>query len=118
MAALRTKRLEIQLSEEEYKQLLERKTKARLAEWVRETCLGSEPSRKAKSVLKVDPALLKELSKVGGNINQIARHLNNDRAMSLEKKIEHLTKLASIEQSLAELLELFLDHYPSKTQES
>jgi len=118
MAALRTKRLEIQLSETEYEQLLERKTKARLAEWVREYCLGSEPSRKTKSVLKIDPALLKELSKVGGNINQIARHLNNDRSMRLEKKIEYLTELASIEQSLAELLELFLSYYPLKTQES
>ncbi|OUI77823.1 hypothetical protein HK18_01080 [Commensalibacter intestini] len=114
----RNKEIKVRLTQEEYEQLLERKTKARLAEWVREYCLGSEPSRKTKSVLKVDPALLKELSKVGGNINQIARHLNNDRSMGLEKKIEYLTELASIEQSLAELLELFLDHYPSKTQES
>lgn len=114
----RNKEIKVRLTQEEYEQLLERKTKARLAEWVREYCLGSEPSKKAKSVLKVDPALLKELSKVGGNINQIARNLNNDRAMSLEKKIEHLTELASIEQSLDELLGLFLSHYPLKTQES
>jgi len=114
MAAVRTKRLEIQLSEEEYEQLLERKTKARLAEWVRDTCLGSEPSRKAKPVPKVDPALLVALSKIGGNINQIARHLNNDRSMGLEKKIEHLTELASIEQSLDELLHFFLDHHSSQ----
>jgi len=117
MAVLRTKRLEIQLSKKEYEQLLERKTKARLAEWVRETCLGSEPSRKAKSVLKVDPALLVALSKIGGNINQIARHLNNDRSMGLEKKIEHLTELASIEQSLDELLHFFLDRHSSKAVE-
>jgi len=114
----RNKEIKVRLTQEEYEQLLERKTKARLAEWVREYCLGSEPSKKAKSVLKVDPALLKELSKVGGNINQIARNLNNDRAMSLEKKIEHLTELASIEQSLGELLGLFLSYYPLKTQES
>lgn len=111
----RNKEIKIRLTQAEYEHLLERKKKARLAEWVREYCLGSEPSKKAKSVLKVDPTLLKELSKIGGNINQIARHLNNDRTMSLEKKIEHLTELASIEQSLSELLELFLDHYPSKT---
>lgn len=117
MTALRTKRLEIQLSEEEYSLLLERKTKARLAEWVRETCLGSEPSRKAKLVSKVDPVLLVALSKIGGNINQIARHLNNDRSMGLEKKIEHLTELASIEQSLDELLHFFLDQHSSKAVE-
>jgi len=94
--------------------LLKRKTKTRLAEWVRETCLGSEPSKKAKSVPKVDPTLLVALSKIGGNINQIARHLNNDRSMGLEKKIEHLTELASIEQSLDELLRFFLDRHSSK----
>jgi len=117
MAALRTKRLEIQLSKEEYSLLLERKTKARLAEWVRDTCLGSELSKKAKTVPKIDPALLMALSKIGGNINQIARHLNNDRSMGLEKKIEHLTELASIEQSLNELLHFFLDRHSSKTIE-
>lgn len=117
MTDLRTKRLEIQLSEEEYSLLLERKTKARLAEWVRETCLGSKPSKKVKAVPKVDPTLLVALSKIGGNINQIARHLNNDRSMGLEKKIEHLTELASIEQSLDELLHFFLDRHSSRVVE-
>jgi len=107
MAVIRTKRLEIQLTEEEYNQLVERKTKARLAEWVREYCLGSEPSKKAKSVLKVDPALLNELSKIGGNINQIARHLNLDRSMSLENKIKYFTELATIEQSLDNFFKSF-----------
>jgi len=110
----RNKEIKVRLTQEEYELLLERKTKARLAEWVRDTCLGSEPSKKAKSMPKVDPALLVALSKIGGNINQIARHLNNDRSMGLEKKIEHLTELASIEQSLDELLHFFLDHHSSK----
>lgn len=113
----RTKKIEFRVTEEEYNQLVSRKTKARLAEWVRETCLGSEPSKKAKSVPKVDPALLVALSKIGGNINQIARHLNNDRSMELEKKIEHLTELASIEQSLDELLHFFLDRHSSQAVE-
>jgi len=113
----RNKEIKVRLTQEEYEQLLERKTKARLAEWVRETCLGSEPSRKAKSVPKVDPTLLVALSKIGGNINQIARHLNNDRSMGLEKKIEHLTELASIEQSLDELLHFFSDRHSSRTVE-
>jgi len=111
----RIKEIKVRLTEEEYLLLLERKTKARLAEWVRETCLGSEPSKKAKSALKVDPTLLKELSKIGGNINQIARHLNSDRSMGLEKKIEHLTELASVEQSLDDLLHFFLNHHSSKS---
>jgi len=100
----RTKRVEVQLTKEEYEQLLQRKTKARLAEWVRETCLGSELSKKAKSVPKVDPALLVALSKIGGNLNQIARHLNTDRTLSVQEKVKALLELASIEQSLGELV--------------
>ena len=100
----RTKRVEVQFTEEEYKQLLQRKTKARLAEWVRETCLGSKVSKKAKPVPKVDPALLVALSKIGGNLNQIARHLNMDRTLSAQEKVKALLELASIEQSLGELV--------------
>jgi len=100
----RTKRVEVQFTKEEYSLLLERKTKARLAEWVRETCLGSEPSKKAKPVPKVDPALLVALSKIGGNLNQIARHLNMDDTLSAQEKVKALLELASIEQSLGELV--------------
>ena len=100
----RTKRVEVQFTEVEYEQLLQRKTKARLAEWVRETCLGSELSKKAKPVPKVDPALLVALSKIGGNLNQIARHLNMDRTLSAQEKVKALLELTSIEQSLGELV--------------
>ena len=100
----RTKRVEVQFTEAEYEQLLQRKTKARLAEWVRETCLGSEVSKKAKPVPKIDPALLVALSKIGGNLNQIARHLNTDRTLSAQEKVKALLELASIEQSLGELV--------------
>ena len=100
----RTKRVEVQFTEAEYKQLLERKTKARLAEWIRETCLGSKLSKKAKSVPKVDPALLVTLSKIGSNLNQIARHLNIDKTLSAQEKVKTLLELTSIEQSLGELV--------------
>jgi len=100
----RTKRVEVQFTEEEYEQLLQRKTKARLAKWVRETCLGSESSKKTKPAPKVDPTLLVALSKIGGNLNQIARHLNMDRTLSAQEKVKALLELASIEQSLGELV--------------
>jgi len=100
----RTKKIEIRVSEAEYEQLLQRKTKARLAEWVRETCLGNELSKKAKPAPKVDPALLVVLSKIGSNLNQIARHLNMDRTLSAQEKVKALLELASIEQSLGELV--------------
>jgi len=100
----RNKEIKIRLTQEEYEQLLQRKTKARLAEWVRETCLGSDLSKKAKSVPKIDPDLLITLSKIGSNLNQIARYLNMDRTLSVQEKIKALLELASIEQSLGEIV--------------
>jgi len=100
----RTKKIEIRVNKTEYEQLLQRKTKVHLAEWVRETCLGSDLSKKTKPVPKVDPALLVALVKIGGNLNQIARHLNMDRTLSAQEKVKALLELASIEQSLGELV--------------
>lgn len=104
MVNKRTKKIEIRISKAEYEQLLQRKIKARLAEWVRETCSGSELSKKAKPVPKIDPALLVALSKIGGNLNQIARHLNMDRTLSAQEKVKALLELSSIEQSLGEIV--------------
>ena len=47
-----TKKIEIMTTQEEYEQLLQRKTKPRLAEWIRETCLNQKPR---KEVATVDP---------------------------------------------------------------
>lgn len=76
-AIKRTKRVEIALSEQEYAELLERKTKARLAEWIRETALGEKPKRSPKPV---NPHLLYELNRIGSNINQIAKMCNIQQA--------------------------------------
>ena len=76
MKALRTKRVEIALTEEEYKALLERKTKARLAEWLRELALEQAPKTQPKTI---DPALLFELNRIGVNLNQIACQCNSQK---------------------------------------
>lgn len=85
------------MTEEEYELLLERKTKPRLAEWVRETCLNKEP---AKQVSTVDPLLLYELNKIGVNLNQIAKKVQHG-----EHNIEWLVTIIHIEKHLASLLE-------------
>lgn len=73
----RTKRIEIRLTDDEYQSLLNRKTKPRLAEWLREVGLDEKPKRKPKPT---DPKLLFELNRIGVNLNQIARHLNQQSA--------------------------------------
>lgn len=93
----RNKEIKVRLTEEEYKLLLERKTKPRLAEWVRETCLNKEP---AKQVSTVDPLLLYELNKIGVNLNQITKKIQHS-----ENNIDWLVEIIHIERQLASLLE-------------
>jgi len=93
----RSKEIKIRLTEEEYEQLLQRKTKPRLAEWIRETCLNQKPK---KEVSTVDPLLLYELNKIGVNLNQIAKKIQFG-----EQNIEWLIEIIHIEQQLMNLLE-------------
>lgn len=93
----RNKEIKVRLTQEEYEQLLQRKTKPRLAEWIRETCLDQKPK---KEILTVDPLLLYELNKIGVNLNQIAKKVQYE-----EHNIEWLITLIHIEKHLASLLE-------------
>lgn len=93
----RKKEIKVRLTEKEYEQLLQRKTKPRLAEWIRETCLGQKPKKK---VATVDPLLLYELNKIGVNLNQIAKKVQYG-----EHNIEWLVTIIHIEKHLTSLLE-------------
>lgn len=94
----RTKEIKIRLSEDEYNALLERKTKARLAEWLRELALEQAPKAQPKTI---DPALLFELNRIGVNLNQIARQCNSQKP-SIDL-LSMLAELRNIEKALKEL---------------
>ena len=97
----REKEIKIRLTENEYQALLERKTKARLAEWVREVALEQQPKPKV-----IDPALLFELNRIGVNLNQIARQCNSQKP-SIDL-VSVLATLREIEKNLKKLRELSL----------
>ncbi len=99
----REKEIKIRLTENEYQALLERKTKARLAEWVREIALEQQPNRQPKII---DPALLFELNRIGVNLNQIARQCNSQKP-SIDL-VSVLATLREIEKNLKKLRELSL----------
>lgn len=77
MSATRNKEIKIRLSEEEYQALLAKKTRPRLAQWLRELALEQTPRRTVKAA---DPQLLYELNRIGVNLNQIARYCNSHQA--------------------------------------
>lgn len=99
----RTKAIMVRVSEKEYQALLERKTKARLAEWVREVALDQQPKRQPKAVA---PELLFELNRIGVNLNQIARQCNSQRPSIDLASV--LAELRAIEKNLKALRELSL----------
>ncbi len=58
-----------------------------------------EPSKK-RVHKTTDPRLLYHLNKIGNNLNQIAKHLNEGNSLELQA----LAELTNIEQSLKEFL--------------
>ena len=99
----RTKEIKIRLTEEEHQDLLNRCTKASLATWMRETCLGEKQTKQSK-VIEVDPKLLRQLAGIGNNLNQIARLVNqHSKQDSVLDRIAIITALSSIERELQRL---------------
>lgn len=97
----RTKEIKIRLTEQEHQDLLQRK-KGELAVWIRTTCLEQEVPQ-PKTVKTADPELLRQLAKIGGNLNQIAKQANT--LDSDLEKIRAFGLLAQIQSQLDELLE-------------
>lgn len=73
----RTKEIKIRLNQKEYLELMKKKDKYRLAEWIRNTCLEYKETQKEPIRIKVIPEEISiEFSKIGSNINQLAYALN------------------------------------------
>lgn len=97
----REKIIKIRASKSEYSELLKRSTKPRLAEWMREKCLGEKIPRSRK-VPEIDPDLLRQLAGIGNNLNQIARAINSQDWKPVDR-IQVISALSSIQRELAEL---------------
>nr|WP_312127237.1 MobC family plasmid mobilization relaxosome protein [Brevundimonas sp.] len=68
--------------------------------------LGLVDTRRRRPMPKADPTLLRELGRIGGNINQIARWLNIANATGSHTDIDALvvaTKLVAIERAMTTL---------------
>lgn len=96
----RTKEIKIRLSESEHSVLMKKKTKARLAEWIRDTALLADEDKQVK---KADPALLFELNRIGVNLNQIARQCNSQKPSF--DLVSVLATLRNLEKNLVEIRE-------------
>ena len=99
----RQKEIKIRLTDEEHEKLLNLCTKASLASWMRETCLGGKQPKR-NQIREVDPQLLRQLASIGNNLNQIARIMNQQsKANSAIDRIAVITALAGVERELQRL---------------
>lgn len=98
MTEKRTKSVKIRLFESELSELNKLKTGNELATWIRETCLGKK-SKRRNAPIDVDPLLLRQLSAIGNNVNQLAR-LANAKGMSAIDSVEIVSVLHDIKSEL------------------
>ena len=108
----RTKEIKIRLTESEHERLLARCDRAHLAEWLRSLGLGVHVLRRRR-VPDVDPALLRQVTGIGNNLNQIARKLHGLDAIPAYQQVSLLAVLTSLDRQLSELLETQRDRQNS-----
>lgn len=94
----REKIIKIRATDDEYSALMDRSPKPRLAEWMREYCLGAKVPR-ANQVPNVDPALLRQLSGMGNNLNQMARAIHSQDWQPVDR-VQIIAALSSIQREL------------------
>ncbi|ELA07975.1 putative mobilization protein C (plasmid) [Moraxella macacae 0408225] len=106
---IRDKSIKIRLNADELAQFKQRQIGDELASWVRSVCLGNplQPPKKTKqiSIKTADPELLRQLAKIGSNLNQIARAVNTQQAHgNIISFLRLTTELAIIREQLSEIL--------------
>lgn len=75
-----------------------------LSEWLRQLAFTGKPRKKVRSVPDADPILIREINRLGNNMNQLARHANERAKTGLSlDTLEILTELRSIQQELAKI---------------
>lgn len=81
---IRNREITIRVTNDELKDLHERKTDATLAGWMRNLGLGVTPIKQA------DPELVRALGRIGSNLNQTAKHANMNKELdqNVLKEIE------------------------------
>ena len=104
----RTKEIKIRLTDSEHQRLTDRCDRIHLAEWLRQLGLGEHTARKRR-LPDVAPELLRQVSGIGNNLNQIARRLNQLDGLSPTDCVSLLAVLNSLDRNLGELLEQHRD---------
>jgi hypothetical protein len=100
----RNRSIKIRVTDDELEIMKMHSTRSELARWIRETCLsgGQQDFIKQANKNAIDPELLRGLSGIGNNLNQIARRVNSGEWGALDK-VQIIAALAGVERALTDL---------------
>lgn len=76
--AKRTREISIRVNDYELAELKKRNRGSTVASWLRDLALGVTP------VKPVDPDLVRQLGRIGSNLNQLTRHVNTERQVDAQ----------------------------------
>lgn len=92
---IRQKSIKVRLNDKEYEQMLKRQSGNTLAGWLRQVALGIVPIHQA------DDNLVRNLGRIGSNLNQIAKYANTEK--SLDQNV--LNEITAIRLMMHKLIE-------------
>ncbi|MGP5405903.1 plasmid mobilization protein [Psychrobacter celer] len=91
---IRSKSIKVRLNDKEYEQMLKRQSGNTLAGWLRQVALGIVPIHQA------DAELVRNIGRIGSNLNQIARYANTEK--TIDQNV--LNEIAAIRTILQQLI--------------
>lgn len=99
----RTIIMRFRVNPEEHQVIKDNAGKQLVAPFVRDLALGKKAKRRAPPVNK---GLIRELSKIGNNLNQIARHIKTSKKSGMDiNAIEVLAGIHDVRDAMDSLLE-------------
>lgn len=96
---IRERVIRFRVNEKEYAEIQDRAV-GNVSTWIRNLALDQKPKRKPKPV---NFELLKELNRIGVNLNQVAKKLNQIQSLSTQDRADLLIIFLGIDEELKEL---------------
>ncbi len=106
--AKRNKEIAIRVNEYELTEIKKRNRANTVASWLRGLALGVTP------VKPVDPELVRQLGRIGSNLNQLTKHVNIEQQVDAEV----LSEIKAIRAQLHVLIENSIDYSKAAARDS
>ena len=106
--AKRTREISIRVNDYELLELKKRNRGSTVASWLRDLALGVTP------VKPVDPDLVRQLGRIGSNLNQLTRHVNTERQVDAQV----LHEIKAIREQIHLLIEMSIEASKKSAREN